>query len=413
MANIIDSLKFGSTHGVFTLPYAECNTAAATAAKTASATNFALEAGARITVKFANANTAGTPTLNINSLGAKNIYHKGTQITTGGNKALLAGAVELIYDGTQYHVIGNYIDTNTQNTAGSTDTSSKIYLIGATSQAANPQTYSQNTVYVGTDGHLYSNESQAVNLKDTQTITGSKTFDANTQIAAGKALTFKGTAQGSAAHLGWDTINNHTPFFGYATNQTDGTFVWSLDGGEYTSGLAMGGGSGNLLWKGTKIPTIAHTHSVSHTPTGTVAANTSTATVAGSAHTHSVTAGGEVSQPTFTGTQGTTSVPSATTSVYSITGVGTLPTLMSDFTTTTGCMTVTFSQGTVPTRSSVTVASSNHTHTLTPAGSVSQPTFTGKAVTSGSPSATETVASSSHSHKFKGDTANLTTGQTS
>ena len=38
-------------------------------------------------------------------------------------------------------------DTDTKNTAGSTDTSSKIYLIGATSQDANPQTYSDNEVY--------------------------------------------------------------------------------------------------------------------------------------------------------------------------------------------------------------------------------------------------------------------------
>ena len=36
---------------------------------------------------------------------------------------------------------------DTKNTAGSTDTSSKIYLIGATSQAANPQTYSDNEVF--------------------------------------------------------------------------------------------------------------------------------------------------------------------------------------------------------------------------------------------------------------------------
>ena len=37
--------------------------------------------------------------------------------------------------------------TDTKNTAGSTDTSSKIYLIGATSQASNPTTYSDNEVY--------------------------------------------------------------------------------------------------------------------------------------------------------------------------------------------------------------------------------------------------------------------------
>ena len=38
-------------------------------------------------------------------------------------------------------------DNDTKNTAGSTDTSSKIFLIGATSQAANPQTYSDNEVF--------------------------------------------------------------------------------------------------------------------------------------------------------------------------------------------------------------------------------------------------------------------------
>lgn len=47
-------------------------------------------------------------------------------------------------------------NSDTKNTAGSTDTSSKIFLIGATSQAANPQTYSHDTCYIGTDGCLYS-----------------------------------------------------------------------------------------------------------------------------------------------------------------------------------------------------------------------------------------------------------------
>lgn len=37
--------------------------------------------------------------------------------------------------------------TNTKNTAGSTDTSSKIFLVGATEQSANPQTYSDDEVF--------------------------------------------------------------------------------------------------------------------------------------------------------------------------------------------------------------------------------------------------------------------------
>lgn len=69
----------------------------------------------------------------------------------------------------------NKIDTwdsysDTKNTTGSTNTSSKIFLVGATSQAANPVTYSHDTAYVGTDGHLYSNSRQVVNVSNTQTL---------------------------------------------------------------------------------------------------------------------------------------------------------------------------------------------------------------------------------------------------
>ena len=51
---------------------------------------------------------------------------------------------------------GNVHDIiDTKNTAGSTDTDSKIYLVGATSQAANPQTYSHVEVYIDTDHSLH------------------------------------------------------------------------------------------------------------------------------------------------------------------------------------------------------------------------------------------------------------------
>ena len=44
-------------------------------------------------------------------------------------------------------------NTDTKNTAGSTNSTSKLFLIGATSQSANPQTYSNSKVYA-TDGQL-------------------------------------------------------------------------------------------------------------------------------------------------------------------------------------------------------------------------------------------------------------------
>lgn len=51
-------------------------------------------------------------------------------------------------------------NTDTKNTAGSTNSTAKLFLVGAASQAANPQTYSRSQVYIGTDGCLYSNNSR-------------------------------------------------------------------------------------------------------------------------------------------------------------------------------------------------------------------------------------------------------------
>ena len=47
--------------------------------------------------------------------------------------------------------------TDTKNTAGATDTSSKIYLVGALDQTANPQTYTDDQVYA-TSGQLDANK---------------------------------------------------------------------------------------------------------------------------------------------------------------------------------------------------------------------------------------------------------------
>jgi len=178
------TIKQDGVTGATVNRFGTCSTAAGTAGKEVSITTgtFSLETGAKVTVKFSNANTANSPTLKVGTTDAKNIFHKGSQITTGGNKALLAGTCEFVYDGTQYHLIGNYIDTDTKNTAGSTDSSSKLFLIGATSQAASPQTYSQDTAYVGTDGHLYSNSQKVLNAADKGAASGVVPLDSSSKI---------------------------------------------------------------------------------------------------------------------------------------------------------------------------------------------------------------------------------------
>ena len=92
--------------------YTTCTTGASTVAKTASLTNFILTTGAKIAVKFSHTNTASSPTLNVNSTGAKPIRRYGTT-AAGTNPSTSWGdgeIVELIYDGSSWLMTKGTID---------------------------------------------------------------------------------------------------------------------------------------------------------------------------------------------------------------------------------------------------------------------------------------------------------------
>lgn len=77
-------------------------------------------------------------------------------------------------------------------------------------------------------------------------------------IKKSKTIKMDASANSDGANLKWGTVNSKNPYIGYASDQTDGTFVvGSLLGTNYASGLAIGGGSGNLLWKGAKVATTS------------------------------------------------------------------------------------------------------------------------------------------------------------
>ena len=77
-------------------------------------------------------------------------------------------------------------------------------------------------------------------------------------IKKSKTIKMDASANSDGANLKWGTVNRKNPYIGYASDQVDGTFVvGSLLGTNYASGLAIGGGSGNLLWKGTKVATTS------------------------------------------------------------------------------------------------------------------------------------------------------------
>lgn len=507
---------------------------------------------------------------------------------------LVAGSnVTLTPDATNDKITIAATDNDTKNTAGSTDSSSKLYLIGATSQTASSQTYSHETAYVGTDGHLYSNSSKTITqaekgvsnggwvplngngkidtsylpgyvddvvsvantdvlknleftddaakaaaassiyvveadntvyryIKDTtatglarfakitsaeigkEVMTSSDTSKEETTVTSsankvylnhihdGNTVTSSHAIKGANfTKVSYDSTNkelvidtdidasdlkhthtitstfanNGSSFSGtQATIKTSGTPEGTIaisnsastitgaseyqPAGSVSSSLSdaktesktvnLAGTSKSVSVSGTPAGSVAlsivtskGTGDLEYTPAGTVSKPTFTGTegdvsVSGTvnAHTHnhsftgteatinvgsalssvndhssdeiaevlsasftgtgatisvSGTPKGSVAAPVFTGSEVTTAVTANTTTVYSITGVGSAPSLSAAI--ANNCMTFTWSAGSVPSRSSVTVPTSEHTHTVTAAGSNSAPTFTGSNTT--------------------------------
>ena len=127
--------------------------------------------GSSTTTYLNNAgNWATPPDTKVTAVGNHYTPSGGTTTSASGATGSAGTTVQVVTGITKDaagHVTGitSGAATDTRNTAGATDSSSKLFLIGATSQTANPQTYSQNTAYVGTDGFLYSDSSKVLSEK--------------------------------------------------------------------------------------------------------------------------------------------------------------------------------------------------------------------------------------------------------
>ena len=104
--------------------YGACSTAASTAAKEVIITNFKLTAGETVAVSFGYANTATSPTLNVNNTGAKSIYCDGLAITDALAATIKANVIYFfVYDGTYWHIL------NLSSAKGIADLASSINTI--------------------------------------------------------------------------------------------------------------------------------------------------------------------------------------------------------------------------------------------------------------------------------------------
>lgn len=82
--------------------YSICSTAANVPVKTITITNFTIATGAILKIKFTYANTAASPSLSINNGTPIPIYLSQENISPWDDEEV----VEMIYDGTQWIVVG-------------------------------------------------------------------------------------------------------------------------------------------------------------------------------------------------------------------------------------------------------------------------------------------------------------------
>lgn len=107
------------------IAYGTCSTAAATAAKVVTIdgnTNWKLNKGSIIVVKFTATNTAQNPTLNVNNTGAKSVIYNTSTVTTSALATAGKANVYIMYmyNGSQYVFMGWSLDMNTTYGAAST-----------------------------------------------------------------------------------------------------------------------------------------------------------------------------------------------------------------------------------------------------------------------------------------------------
>ena len=123
-----------------TYHYGTCSTAVATTAKVVTLANFVLYTGAMISVYFTYANTASSPTLNVNSTGAKSIRVNNAAITSEYYWQA-KNTVTFIYDGTYWVMADSSANSILANWCSSNDKTlidgAKIYAGSITAEKLN------------------------------------------------------------------------------------------------------------------------------------------------------------------------------------------------------------------------------------------------------------------------------------
>lgn len=190
MSNI-STIKIGTT-SFAARPYGTCATSASTVAKVVSCTDFSeLYNGASIIVRFTYANSASTPTLNVNSTGAKTIRWNGANFPSTQNWT--AGAViEFVYDGTYWNMMGAIKDNAGTGGDGNYYPTAFTWSGGTTSGPTGSLTGSGMSAVSFAAIPSASGTASGIVTTGEQTIAGSKRFTGGICIGANSSGDRKG-----------------------------------------------------------------------------------------------------------------------------------------------------------------------------------------------------------------------------
>lgn len=185
--------------GLTNIFYGTCDTAAGTAQKAvtlsaSNTSNFVLETGATVFVKFTNSNTVGSATLKVGSTTAKTIYRYGT--TAPGSSTSTSweanSVIGFIYDGTYWREIGWNFQTNAAEGYGY-----GVCTIAAATKAKTVAITNYNLITGGIvvvkfdNGNTVANPTLSVNSKAAKNIFYNGAALTNTSlIKAGDIVTF-------------------------------------------------------------------------------------------------------------------------------------------------------------------------------------------------------------------------------
>ena len=214
-----------------------------------------LASGASAGGKAASAATADSATSATNSTWATKIGSSSSHPAIGGTTTPIYVASDGVITALSYTIAksvpsdAKFTDTDTKNTAGTTEkASTKLFLAGATSQADNPQTYSNAKCYVGTDNCLYSNGTVVSVNGHTHSYAGSSSAGGAADSVA-KSLTLK-----------------------IKTGSTEGTDLYTFNGSGAKT-LDIKAGSNISLTAAAGSVTIANTYSYTHPSDGSNTGN--------------------------------------------------------------------------------------------------------------------------------------------